>query len=88
MSAKTRLLSKSDFTLALTCEAKLFFRENGYPDTRDDDPYMRMLAQGGYMVEALAKEAHPDGVQLEYNRDPRRAAGIIRARGSAENWYH
>jgi hypothetical protein len=70
---RPRTLSKSDFTLALTCEAKLFFRESGYPDTRDDDPYMRMLAQGGYMVEALAKEQRPDGVQLEYHRDPARA---------------
>ncbi|MEX1185089.1 MAG: DUF2779 domain-containing protein [Gemmatimonadaceae bacterium] len=70
---RPRTLSKSDFTLALTCEAKLFFRENGYPDTRDDDAYMRMLAQGGYMVEALAKEQHPGGVQLEYHRDPNRA---------------
>ena len=70
---RPRTLSKSDFTLALTCEAKLFFRENGYPDTRDDDPYMRMLAQGGYMVEALAKAQRPNGAQLEYHRDPERA---------------
>ncbi|MGK2962575.1 MAG: DUF2779 domain-containing protein [Gemmatimonadaceae bacterium] len=70
---RPRTLSKSDFTLALTCEAKLFFRENGYPDTRDDDPYMRMLAQGGYMVEALAKAQRPEGVQLEYQHDSERA---------------
>ena len=70
---RPRTLSKTDFTLALTCEAKLFFRENGYPDRRDDDPYMRMLAQGGYMVEALAKAQRPNGAQLEYHRDPERA---------------
>lgn len=81
---RPRTLSKSDFTLALTCEAKLFFRENGYPDTRDDDPYMRMLAQGGYMVEALAKEQHPEGVQLEYHRDPQRAFEETRAQLAKE----
>ncbi|HUR00089.1 MAG TPA: DUF2779 domain-containing protein, partial [Gemmatimonadaceae bacterium] len=84
MSTKTRLLSKSDFTLALTCEAKLFFRENGYPDTRDDDAYTRMLAQGGYMVEALAKEQHPNGVQLEYHPDPQRAFEETRAQLAKE----
>ncbi len=82
---RPRTLSKSDFTLALTCEAKLFFRENGYPDTRDDDAYMRMLARGGYMVEALAKEQHPGGVQLEYHRDPQRAFEETRAQLAKEH---
>lgn len=59
-------LSKSDFKLARTCDAKLFFRENGYPDNRDSNPYLALLAEGGYMVEALAKAKYSDGVQLEY----------------------
>jgi len=61
-----RTLSKSDFKLARTCEAKLFFRENGYPDNRSHDPYLALLAEGGYMVEALAKTRYPDGIQLQY----------------------
>ena len=61
-----RTLSKSDFKLARTCDAKLFFRENGYPDNRDSNPYLALLAEGGYMVEALAKAKYVDGVQLEY----------------------
>jgi hypothetical protein len=64
----SRTLSKSDFKLARKCGAKLFFRENGYPDNRDSDPYLTMLAEGGYMVEALAKARYPEGVQLEYGR--------------------
>ncbi|MGI8402719.1 MAG: DUF2779 domain-containing protein [Gemmatimonadaceae bacterium] len=64
-----RTLSKSDFKLARTCDAKLFFRENGYPDNRDSNPYLALLAEGGYMVEALAKAKYPDGAQLEYGRD-------------------
>jgi hypothetical protein len=63
-----RTLSKSDFKLARTCDAKLFFRENGYPDNRDINPYLLLLAEGGYMVEALAKAKYADGVQLEYGR--------------------
>lgn len=62
------MLSKSDYILARSCRAKLFFRENGYPDRRDGDPYMRLLAEGGYMVEALAKTRYPDGIQPEYGR--------------------
>jgi hypothetical protein len=64
----SRTLSKSDFKLARTCDAKLFFRENGYPDNRDSNPYLALLAEGGYMVEALAKAKYVDGVQLEYGR--------------------
>jgi len=63
-----RTLSKSDFKLARTCDAKLFFRESGYPDNRDFNPYLALLAEGGYMVEALAKAKYADGVQLEYGR--------------------
>ena len=63
-----RTLSKSDFKLARTCDAKLFFRENGFPDNRDSNPYLALLAEGGYMVEALAKAKYVDGVQLEYGQ--------------------
>lgn len=66
---RTRTLSKSDFILARDCPAKLYFRENGYPDARQHDPYLAMLADGGYMVEALAKARYGNGVQLAYGRD-------------------
>ena len=64
-----RTLSKSDFKLARTCDAKLFFRENRYPDNREGNPYLELLAEGGYMVEALAKARYADGVHLEYGGD-------------------
>src|SRR5205814_4220942 len=35
---------------------------------RDSNPYLALLAEGGYMVEALAKAKYVDGVQLEYGR--------------------
>lgn len=67
---RQRTLSKSDFKLARTCPAKLYFRENGYPDNSGRDPYLALLARGGYMVEALAKARYPEGIALEYGRDP------------------
>ena len=92
----SRTLSTSDFTLARTCDAKLFFRENRYPDKRDRDAYLNMLAEGGYMVEALAKTKFPDGIQLDHGRDvaadlrshaPASSAGERHAvRGNAARW--
>jgi hypothetical protein len=64
-----RTLSKSDFKIARTCDAKLFFRENGYPTNLGDNPYLQLLAEGGYMVEALAKATFSEGIQLEYGKD-------------------
>jgi hypothetical protein len=75
---RPRTLSKSDFKLARTCDAKLYFRENRYPDNGELDPYLLMLAQGGYMVEALAKASFPDGIQLEYGMDPAADAALTR----------
>lgn len=69
----SRMLSKSDFKLARTCDAKLFFRENRFTDNRAGNPYLALLAEGGYMVEALAKARYPYGIHPEYNLDPRAA---------------
>lgn len=60
-----RTLSKSDFKLARDCPPKLYYREMGYPDTTTHDPYLRLLAFGGYMVEALARLDYPDGIAIE-----------------------
>lgn len=64
-----RTLSKSDYKAARTCDAKLFYRENGYASDTAGDAYVQMLAMGGYMVEALACAQHPDGIRLESSRD-------------------
>ena len=82
LASRPRTLSKSDFILARDCAAKLYFRENGYPDARRNDPYLAMLADGGYMVEALAKARYRDGIQLEYGRDV--AIDFARTRAALE----
>lgn len=66
MSARVHTLSKSDFKLARSCPAKLYYRELGYPDAQAEDPYLQMLAEGGYMVEVLAKQLFPEGETMEY----------------------
>jgi hypothetical protein len=83
--ARIRTLSKSDFKIARSCEAKLYFREHGYPDARQNDPFLQMLAQGGYMVEALAKAHHPDGIEMEYGRDVEAAWRATQAALQQEN---
>lgn len=79
-----RTLSKSDFKAARSCQTKLYYRELSYPSTKEDDAYLRMLAEGGYMVETLAKLHYPDGVALEYGRDPLLAADATREALQAE----
>ncbi|MEP7274339.1 MAG: DUF2779 domain-containing protein [Acidobacteriota bacterium] len=69
-----RTLSKSDYKVARSCSAKLFYRELGYPSTKDGDEYQAMLAEGGYMVEELAKLRYPAGIALEHRGDARIAA--------------
>lgn len=60
-------LSKSDFKLARDCPAKLTWRERRYPSRNDDNPYLALLAEGGYMVEQLARLGFPEGAELEYD---------------------
>ena len=58
----TPYLSKSDFKLARTCPAKLYYKKLRYPTILDDDPYMASLADGGFMVGKLAQLQYPKGV--------------------------
>lgn len=80
-----RTLSKSDFKAARTCSAKLYYREQRYPSTDEADPYLRMLAEGGYMVEMLARLRYPAGATLEYGGDPRLGASATSEALKAEN---
>lgn len=65
-----RYLSKSDFKVARTCPAKLFFKKERYHSLFDDDEYMRFLADGGFMVETIAKLLYPEGIEVGYDAGP------------------
>ncbi len=60
-------LSKSDFKVARTCGTKLYYRKLRYPSKFDDDPYLEFLADGGYMVETIAKLLFPEGKEIAFD---------------------
>lgn len=66
-------LTKSDFKACYDCRTKLFYRKNKYPSASDDDEYLRFLADGGFMVELIAKAQHPGGIDLVDIRDPKKS---------------
>ena len=72
---KLMYLSKSDFKIAQTCPTKLFYKKRGYPSVKDDDEYLALLAEGGFMVEKIAKLLYPDGQEMGLDADPTKAAG-------------
>lgn len=57
-------LSKSDFKVGRDCATKLYYKKLRYPSTLDEDPYMEMLADGGFMVGKFAQLLYPDGVTV------------------------
>lgn len=62
-------LSKSDFQVARSCGTKLYYRKLNYPSNHDEDEFLKILAQGGYMLEAIAKLLFPEGIKLTENPD-------------------
>src|SRR5688500_15891235 len=69
IAASGRTLSKSDYKLARTCDAKLYFRENRYTDRNESNPYLRMFRLVSFMMEAFHQAKRPDGILCEYGRD-------------------
>ena len=59
MPHTSQTLSKSDYKLACSCPKKLFYKKHGYPSNLADNEFMKMLAEGGYVVGKLAQLLHP-----------------------------
>ena len=57
-------LSKSDFKIAHTCATKLWYKKHGYPTSNDENEYMKMLADGGFMFGKLAMLLFPEGIEV------------------------
>jgi hypothetical protein len=57
-------LSKSDFKTASQCITKIYYKKKRYPSNTENDPFMQLLAEGGYMVGKLAQILYP-GITLE-----------------------
>jgi hypothetical protein len=57
-------LTKSDFKVSCDCRTRLYYRKSGYPTAIDENEYLQFLADGGFMVEFIAKARYPEGVDL------------------------
>ena len=77
------LLSKSDFKVARTCGTKLYYRKLKYPTTLDDDPYLEFLADGGYMVEAIADKVARDEKRRAFIDDAAKSLSDFKRTGLA-----
>lgn len=69
-------LTKSDFKACFDCLTRLYYRKRRYPTASEENEYLRFLADGGFMVEYIAKERFPGGVDLVEERDA--AAATVR----------
>ncbi|KTD70024.1 hypothetical protein Lsan_0108 [Legionella santicrucis] len=61
------LLNKSKFKMALECPTKLWYfdKPDEYINKRDENSFLKALAEGGAQVEELARHYFPDGLSIE-----------------------
>ncbi len=64
LSDSTKWLSKSDFLMARSCPGKLYFKKHAFPSVVEQDEYMEMLADGGFMIEKMAQLLYPEGIEI------------------------
>ncbi len=57
-------LSKSDFKLGLDCPTKLYYKKQGYASKLGEDDYLQFLAEGGYLMGAVATLVEPGGTDV------------------------
>ncbi|RDI98946.1 hypothetical protein DVT68_10650 [Dyella solisilvae] len=61
-----RYLTKSRFSTAITCPAKLkYFDDTTYANANSDNEFLLALADGGHQVVALAKCLFPEGIEVD-----------------------
>jgi len=61
----SNLLSKSDFKVAQSCSTKLFYKKEKYPNSNDENEFMKMLAQGGYLIGKYTQLMYPEGKEIK-----------------------
>jgi len=66
-SIKPRYLTKSRYKLARQCPTKLFFsgKPRVYSNIKQEDSFLRALADGGIQVGELAKCYFPGGIDID-----------------------
>ena len=64
-----KYLSKSDFKAARECPTKLYYRKNKYPNLKEKNEFLELLAEGGFMVGKMAQILFPNGIEIPPHRD-------------------
>lgn len=61
-----RYLTKSRYKLALECPRKLYYNDHSdiYENTKQNNDFLRALAEGGFQVGALAQLYHEGGTEI------------------------
>ena len=63
-----RYLTKSRFKLAVECPTKLYYTgKTDYANLKNDNDFLKALADGGFQVGELAKLMYPGGQEIEFN---------------------
>lgn len=84
MPKRILALSKTDYKTARGCPTKLYYRMNKYPSNTDGDEYIELLAEGGYMIGAIASLLFPDAIMVD-EPDHFKAMGLTRGYFQREN---
>jgi len=61
-----KYLTKSDFLIASDCDRKMFYKKNNYINHSYEDEFMSLLAEGGLLVEYVAKMLFEGGQEVDY----------------------
>jgi hypothetical protein len=62
-----KALSKSRFKLGLECPNKVYFSNNKdiFYNSKNEDPFLKALASGGFQVEEYARLQYPEGKLID-----------------------
>jgi hypothetical protein len=69
-----KYLSKSDFKVAQTCPTKLFYKKQHYESKHETNEYLKLLADGGFMIGKLAQLLYPNGIEIFEGRKEQQLA--------------
>ncbi len=73
------MITKSDFKVFLDCPYKLKYKKLKYPMRGNANEYLEFLADGGFMVEAIARAVFGEGLIPEEGQDEEPTAATTRA---------
>jgi len=82
-----KVLSKTRFKLGLECPNKLYYTSNkNYANKKNDDTFLKALANGGFQVEELARMHFPNGIFIDTeNYEYEKAAQLTQEALKLEN---